>query len=187
MKIVVGLGNPGKAYEHTRHNVGFEVLDELARRHDASFRRSWRFRARLAEIRAGDQALLLVKPQTFVNRSGEAVASLLRRKGLSASDLMVIVDDVELERGQLRIRARGSAGGHNGLKSMIERLGTEEFVRLRVGVGRVPEGVDRVEYVLARFSAEDRGPMEETIRRAADAVESTVVDGLDQAMNRFNG
>jgi PTH1 family peptidyl-tRNA hydrolase len=187
MKMIVGLGNPGKKYAHTRHNVGFDVLDALAVRGRATFRRSWRFPVQLGEIEAGGEKLLLVKPQTYMNRSGEAVAALGRKKGVAPADVIVVVDDVELDCGQLRIRRSGSAGKHNGLQSVIDHLGTNEFARLRVGVGRVPAGQSRIDYVLSRFRPEEQSAMRDAVARGADAVLSVVEDGLETAMNRFNG
>ncbi len=187
MWLVAGLGNPGKRYARTRHNVGFEVADELARRHAASFRRSWRFPGELAEVRAEDGRLLLLKPRTYMNRSGTAVAPVLRRKGLALAELVVIVDDTELACGSIRIRRRGGAGGHNGLKSVIAALGSEEFVRLRLGVGGRPEDRDMVKHVLSGFAPEERRIVDDAVARAADAVWSVVRDGVDYAMNRYNG
>lgn len=187
MKLVVGLGNVGRKYDHTRHNVGFAVVDELARRQGASFRRSWRFPADLAEVTLGGQAVLLVKPRTYMNRSGEAAGPLARKKGVAVGDVVAVVDDVELEAGRLRIRRGGSAGGHNGLKSLIEHLGSQEFPRVRVGVGPVPSGGDRIAFVLGTFPAAERAAMADAVARAADAVEAALADGFDRAMNQFNG
>lgn len=186
MKLVAGLGNPGKQYAHTRHNVGFEVVDELAGRAGVDFRKGWLSPAQTAKIKMEDAGeLLLAKPQTFMNRSGNAIAPLLRKKGLDPSDLIVVVDDADLELGRLRIRKKGSAGGHNGLKSVIQELGTGEFVRIRVGIGR-RTGADMTDHVLTRFGADERRTMREAVTRAADAVMCLVRDGADAAMNRFN-
>jgi PTH1 family peptidyl-tRNA hydrolase len=187
MKLVVGLGNSGRKYEHTRHNVGFDVVDEVARRVGAVFRRSWRFPADLAEATVAGERVLLVKPRTFMNRSGEAVGPLARKKGVTPADVLVVVDDVELDCGRLRLRRGGSAGGHNGLKSVIEIMGSDVFPRVRVGVGRTPEGGDMVQHVLGRFSPADREAVEQAVERAADAVEMVVREGLDKAQNKFNG
>lgn len=186
MKLVAGLGNPGARYEGTRHNVGFEAADELARRAGAKFRRSWRFPVRQASWTEGNEGVLLVKPQSFMNRSGQALAPLLRRKGLAPSDLIVIVDDAELECGRLRIRPRGGAGGHNGLQSTIQHLGAEDFVRVRIGIGPRPPGRDLVDFVLGRFDSEQRGKIDRAVGLAADAVEVLLREGSEQAMNRFN-
>ncbi len=187
MKLVVGLGNPGRKYEQTRHNIGFEVLDEVARRVGAGFRRSWRFPADLAEATWEGQKILLVRPRTYMNASGEAVGPLARKKGVSAGDVVVVVDDVELDCGRLRLRAGGSAGGHNGLKSLIEHLGSEAFPRVRVGVGRMPAGGNLVEHVLARFPPGERPVMQEAVQRAAEAALAVLREGLDKAQNKFNG
>ncbi|MCS6770555.1 MAG: aminoacyl-tRNA hydrolase [Kiritimatiellae bacterium] len=185
MKLIVGLGNPGREYEGTRHNVGFDVVDELARRLGLSFRKSWRFTGELAEGMLEGCALLLFKPSTFMNRSGEAVAPLVRKKGIAPADLIVAVDDVDLPLGRLRLRKSGGAGGHNGLKSLIAHLGTEAFPRVRIGIGRDAER-DTVEHVLGRFGSTERPVIEEAIRRAADAIAVALREGWDQAMNRFN-
>jgi PTH1 family peptidyl-tRNA hydrolase len=187
VKMVVGLGNPGRKYERTRHNVGFEVVDELARRLSGRFRKGWLATAETAKVQTDSgQELLLVKPQTFMNLSGKAVAPLARKRGLDPSDVIVAVDDAELPAGKLRIRARGSAGGHNGLKSLIQDLGSEEFMRVRVGVGRKELGGDLAEHVLSPFSREDRRLIDEAVTRAADAVLCILHEGVDAAMNKFN-
>ncbi len=186
MKLVAGLGNPGDRYTGTRHNVGFEVADELARRAGAKFRRSWRFPVFQASSVQGNETILLVKPRSFMNRSGGALALLMQRKGLAPSDLIVVLDDTELECGRLRIRPRGGAGGHKGLQSVIECLGTDEVVRIRIGIGPRPPGHELVEYVLSRFTPEQREQVGRSIALAADAVECVVVEGVDRAMNRFN-
>lgn len=148
MWMVAGLGNPGRRYRGTRHNAGFEVLDAMAETAGASFRRSWRLSADWTEVEDEGHRLLLVKPRTYMNRSGQAVAPALRRKGLALSDLIVVVDDTDLVCGRLRIRRRGSAGGHNGLKSVMAGLGTDDFVRVRVGVGGRPGDREQIDHVL---------------------------------------
>ncbi|MBN1269275.1 MAG: aminoacyl-tRNA hydrolase [Kiritimatiellae bacterium] len=185
MKVVVGLGNPGRRYERTRHNVGFLVADELARRSGAAFRRSWRMPLRSCSVRIGEQDVLLVKPETFMNRSGAAVAPLLRKKGLAEADLILVLDDADLPAGQLRVRPRGGAGGHNGLKSVIVQLGSEAIARVRVGIGRRP-GEDMVDHVLSTFTPEEREAIEAAVPRAADAVESVLRNGVEKTMNDFN-
>lgn len=186
MRLIVGLGNPGDRYRRTRHNVGFMVADALAAR--AGVRKgvgaadAW-----IAEARLGSETVLLVKPLTFMNRSGAAVERLLAAHGCAASDLIVIVDDVALDLGTLRIRERGSHGGHNGLRSLIETLGSEEFPRVRVGIrkGELPE--DLAGYVLSDFPEEDVLVVQEIVGWAADAVECLVREGVPAAMNLFNG
>ena len=187
MKLVVGLGNPGRAYAQTRHNAGWAVLDEMARRHRAVFRRSWRRPVQSVKLALeGVGTLLLVKPLTYMNRSGTVLSGLMRPAGLTAKDLIVVTDDVNLPPGCLRIRARGSAGGHNGLKSVIEHLGSEDFVRVRVGVGEQKEGTSLKDHVLERMEAGERRVLSEAAVRAADALECILVDGVDPAMNRYN-
>jgi PTH1 family peptidyl-tRNA hydrolase len=183
MKMVAGLGNPGRKYDGTRHNVGFDVMDVLAARH----RLEWESApadALAARWRAA--SALVTKPLTFVNLSGHAVSELLRFYKIAVSDLLVVVDDVHLELGRLRARASGSAGGHNGLKSLIAALGTEEFARLRVGVGRGDARRDLADIVLAKFDPLERTNVAEAIDRAADATELFVTEGIGPVMNRYN-
>lgn len=187
MWLIAGLGNPGRRYERTRHNVGFDVLDELARTDGGTFRRSWRFPGDWTEIREGQERLLLLKPRTYMNKSGQAVGPVLRRKGLALSDLIVIVDDTELACGSLRIRRRGSAGGHNGLKSVMAAVGSDEFMRVRIGVGGRPDERAMMEHVLSRFAPDERKQVDPAITRAADAVRCIVNEGVDRAMNEYNG
>ena len=187
MWLIAGLGNPGKRYERTRHNIGFEVVDRLAALGGGTFRRSWRFPAELAEIQAARETLLLCKPRTFMNRSGAAIAPICRKKGITLAEIIVIVDDTELPCGRLRIRRRGGAGGHNGLKSLMEALGTDEFARIRVGVGGRPQDRDMVEHVLSGFAPDERKQVDEAVERAAGAVSDIITDGLDKAMNEYNG
>lgn len=184
--MVVGLGNPGRQYEKTRHNVGFEVVDEVARRSGAVFRRTWFVPAKTARVTVEGGNLLLVKPLTFMNRSGQAVGSLLRRRGWGPGELVVILDDADLEKGKIRVRRKGSAGGHKGLMSIAEALGTEEFVRVRVGIGPRPRGEEMVDHVLSPFTAEERALVEEAVGKAADAVASLVRHGPDRTMTDFN-
>jgi len=183
MKLVVGLGNPGRTYDGTRHNVGFDVLDLLAGRH----RLEWESApadALIAKWRA--ESVLLAKPLTFMNLSGYAVGDLLRFYKIDLPDLFVVVDDANLELGRLRARPSGSAGGHNGLKSIIGALGTEEFARLRVGVGRGDARRDLADHVLAKFDPDERTDVAEAVGRAADAAELFVAEGIEPVMNRFN-
>lgn len=186
MWLVAGLGNPGRKYERTRHNVGFDALDALARERGVKFRKSWRFPAELVETDGADR-LLLCKPRTYMNRSGQAIAPILRRKGLALSELIVIVDDTDLECGRLRIRRRGSAGGHNGLKSIIAALGTDEFIRMRIGVGGRPGDRAQIDHVLSGFDPAERRLVDKTIEHIMDAVDCVVDEGVERAMNRFNG
>lgn len=185
MKLVVGLGNPGAKYRGTRHNIGFEVIDELARRHAVSFE-SAPADALVAKVRLAPEPVLLAKPLTFMNAAGHAVAELVRYYRIAVPDLLVVADEVQLPLGRLRSRARGSAGGHNGFKSIIEHLGTTEFPRLRVGVGRGDPRRDLADHVLARFDPDERAEAELAAARAADAAEVFAADGIDAVMNRFN-
>jgi PTH1 family peptidyl-tRNA hydrolase len=183
MKLVVGLGNPGRQYAGTRHNVGFDVLDVVAHRHRLEWEGA-RTEALIAKWRAS--SVLLAKPLTFMNLSGHAVGELLRFYKIALPDLVVIVDDVNLELGRLRARPSGSAGGHNGLKSIIAAFGSEDFARLRVGVGRGDARRDLADHVLAKFDPEERTIVAEAVGRAADAAELFVADGIQPVMNRFN-
>jgi PTH1 family peptidyl-tRNA hydrolase len=182
MKAIVGLGNPGAEYEGTRHNVGFEVVDELARRWNVRLR-SWKSAATLARVPGQDA--LLAAPKTFMNLSGEAVHRIGAFYQIEPSDILIVVDDVNLPLGRLRLRPSGSAGGHNGLKSVIEHVGTG-FPRLRIGVGRGDPNWDLADHVLSRFGSEERKAVADAIGRAADAVEMFIADGVESAMNRFN-
>lgn len=187
MKLVVGLGNPGRAYQETRHNAGWWVLDEFARRQQIAFRRSWRRPVQTAKAQlAGAGRLLLAKPTTFMNLSGTVLAALMRPEGLTAKDLIVVTDDINLPLGCLRVRAQGGAGGHNGLKSVIAAIGTEEFTRIRVGVGEQKEGQSLTEYVLKRMNSAERHELADAAIRAADALESILIHGVNHAMNKFN-
>lgn len=183
--MLVGLGNPGPRYRGTYHNIGFEVVDELARRHGARFGAS-PADALAARIRGPGRDVLLVKPLTFMNLSGRAVGELQRFYKVELADLLVIVDDVNLPPGRLRLRGRGSAGGHNGLQSIIDSLGSDAFPRLRVGVGRGDPQRDLASHVLSRVAPEEAERLRETALRAADAAETFVAEGLRVAMNRFN-
>jgi PTH1 family peptidyl-tRNA hydrolase len=183
VKVIVGLGNPGAKYRRTRHNIGFAVLDELARRASETFEAA-RVEALTARWRNRDA--LLAKPMTFMNASGDAVSALLRYFKVEQNDLLVIVDEVQLPLARLRARARGSAGGHNGLKSIIANLG-EEFARLRVGVGRGDSRRDLADHVLARFDQDEAADVERMTTRAADAAEMFIASGIEAVMNGFNG
>lgn len=185
MRIVVGLGNPGRRYQGTRHNIGFAVADEVARRGQAVFE-SGRGETLTARIGRGPAALLVVKPLTMMNLSGEAVAAVAGFYKVDPSAMLVAADDVNLPLGRLRLRAGGTAGGHNGLKSIIGCLGTEEFPRLRVGVGRGDPRRDLADHVLAVFDGDEREEVDRAIARAADAVETFLAEGIEAAMNRYN-
>jgi PTH1 family peptidyl-tRNA hydrolase len=185
MKLVVGLGNPGAKYADTRHNVGFAAVDLLAKRHGLQWESAPRgAEALIANWRAG--GAIFAKPLTFMNLSGQAVVPLLQFYKIELADLLVIVDEVQLETGRVRIRPEGSAGGHNGLKSLIASLGTLGFPRLRIGVGRGDTRRDLANHVLARFEPDERSVIDDAIARAADAAELFIADGVPAAMNRYN-
>jgi PTH1 family peptidyl-tRNA hydrolase len=183
VKLIVGLGNPGPAYRSTRHNIGFAVLDALAARARVDFD-SAPVEALMARWR--DRDAILAKPLTFMNHSGEAVGGLLRYFRIEVPDLLVVVDEVQLPLTRLRARARGSAGGHNGLKSIIEHVGTE-FSRLRIGVGRGDARRDLADHVLAKFDKAEAADVEQMTARAADAVEMFITSGIEAVMNQYNG
>jgi len=184
MKIVVGIGNPGKRYERTRHNLGAHVVDRLAACHGIRISRR-RFDGLVGEGRIASHRVLLVKPQTYVNLSGSCVAPLLHWYRCPSGALMVVCDDLNLEVGRLRLRRKGSSGGHKGLQSIVECLGTEQFARLRVGIGR-GQGGDAVGQVLGRFSPDEEPAIAALIATASDAICLWVERGVDAAMNEFN-
>jgi PTH1 family peptidyl-tRNA hydrolase len=184
VKLIVGLGNPGAKYRGTRHNIGFAVLDELAARWQVSFE-SAPVDALIAKVRGADE-VLLAKPLTFMNASGEAVGALLRYYKIEIADLLVVVDDVQLPLGKIRARVRGSAGGHNGLKSIVAHVG-DAFSRLRIGVGRGDPRRDLADHVLTRFDADEAAEVERVTARAADAASMFVTSGIGAVMNGFNG
>lgn len=184
--LIVGLGNPGEQYENTRHNVGFLVADELGERGSFPIQRL-KFKALTNTAVIGGQGALVMKPTTYMNLSGEAVGEAARFYKIPPSRVLVISDDVDLPLGKLRIRTGGSAGGHNGLKSVIQHLGANQFPRLKVGVGGKPHpDYDMADWVLGKLQGEDKRVMDEAVKRAADAVECFLKDGPQKAMNRFN-
>ena len=185
LKIVVGLGNPGRRYGRTRHNVGFWCVERLAKDGSISFSQRRRH-ATFGEGELEGVPVALAKPRTFVNNSGEAVRYLLARYSASPADLLVVYDDMNLPRGGLRLRPQGSAGGHKGMRSIIEETGTQEFARLRVGIGRPPVGMDEVEYVLSAMARTERKEAGEVLARAVQAVRCVLAEGIIAAMNRFN-
>ncbi len=185
MKLVAGLGNPGEPYRGTRHNVGFDVVDVLARRHALTFQMA-PAEALEAKWRRPDDVVILAKPLTFMNLSGQAVGALCRFYKVALPDLLVVSDDVNLPLGRLRARATGTEGGHNGLRSIAEVLGTIDYARLRVGVGRGDARRDLADHVLARFEPDEAPGIEAAIARAADAVEKWISDGMSAMMGTFN-
>lgn len=187
MYLVVGLGNPGEKYAHTRHNIGFDVMDALADKYNISISEK-KHKALFGKGVIGGQKVVLAKPQTFMNLSGESVAELLHYYKLDpAEKLIVIFDDISLAPGHIRIRKKGSAGGHNGIKNIIAMCGTQDFARIKVGVGEKPKGWDLVDHVLGRFDDKDRRLVELAIADAVDAAEMMLRGEVDQAMNDFNG
>jgi PTH1 family peptidyl-tRNA hydrolase len=187
VKLIVGLGNPGREYRETRHNVGFRVADEIARRHNLTWAMApSQVPDAFVVKRFGADPVLLAKPLTFMNLSGDAVAALARYYDVVLADLLVVVDDVDLPFGRLRARARGSAGTHNGLRSIVDRLGSTEFPRLRLGVGRGDSRRDLADHVLSTFEPAERADLESFIGRAADAAEMFVADGISRVMNAYN-
>lgn len=185
MYIIAGLGNPGSEYENTRHNVGFHVIDCLAEKMGVSVTEK-KHKALCGKGVLGGQKVLLLKPQTYMNSSGESLRDAADFYKVPPENIIVVSDDVDLPQGQLRVRLHGSAGGHNGLKSIIAQLGSDQFRRVRVGIGGKPEGWDLADWVLGKLKGHDAEVMEEAYRNAADAVTMILTDGGDAAMNRFN-
>ena len=186
MKLVVGLGNPGEEYAGTRHNVGFEVLEILARRNCADFGHDRRLSARVGRGTIGGVETLLVEPMSFMNLSGPVVERIVRERELSAADLIVVVDDYHLPVAELRVRESGSAGGHNGLKSIIGALGSDAFPRLRIGIGQAPAG-GAVDFVLTRFKPAERDAIKDAYELGANCVEDWCRLGVAAVMNKYNG
>ena len=187
MYVITGLGNPTLKYSKTRHNVGFDTIDVLAKEHGIKVKKK-QFNALTGEGFIGGKKVILVKPMTYMNNSGEAVSEIVKYYKIDpGSELIIISDDLNLDVGVLRIRAKGSAGGHNGLKSIIKCVGTEDFDRVRIGVGKVPEGTDIITHVLTRFSRAEKGVVKQSFEYAAKAVESIISDGIDKTMSKFNG
>ncbi len=185
--LIAGLGNPGLQYRRTRHNAGFEALDTLAARRGIEVARK-KFKALCGEGEIAGKRVLLLKPQTFMNLSGEAVAEAAQFYKVPVSQVLILFDDISLAPGKLRVRRKGSAGGHNGIKSIIASCGSSEFPRVKIGVGAKPRpDYDLAAWVLGRFSEPDRARFEEALDRAADAVEEIVKNGVESAMNRYNG
>lgn len=185
MKLIVGLGNPGAEYAATRHNVGFLAIEELAKRHgDINWRNQQQ--ALTAELRLPDSKLILVKPQTYMNLSGVAVAALMRWYKLTVNDIIVCYDDLDLPLGKLRLRLAGGSGGHRGLESLLGQLGSADFARVRIGIGRPPAGWETADYVLGRFSTAEAEVVAPTIITAAAAIEYAIEHGFTKAMNTYN-
>ncbi len=183
MKVIVGLGNPGPRYKDTRHNVGFQTLEELARRHPVQ-RQESRFDAIIAHLQIKQEKVFLLKPLTYMNLSGKAVRALIAYYKIDLRDIIVIYDDMDLPVGNLRIRSAGGTGGHRGMTSLVENLGTREFARIRIGIGRPPH--EAIDWVLGRFSPEEKPLISNAVARAADAVETWIAHGIEKAMNEYN-
>ncbi|KPK97151.1 MAG: hypothetical protein AMJ95_10580 [Omnitrophica WOR_2 bacterium SM23_72] len=186
MKLIVGLGNPGSDYVDTRHNIGFCVLRALAKKHRSSFKKETGTDSQVAKVRIGQEAVVLALPQTFMNASGSAVAKLVRKHKIAPQELLVVCDHLDLEFGRMKLRPSGSSGGHRGLESIIEVLQNEGFGRLRIGVGRPPEGREAAKYVLRNFNKKERTRLGQVIKSAAACSESWVVEGISKTMNTFN-
>lgn len=185
MKLLVGLGNPGRKYEGTRHNVGFDVLDEIARRHAAPAPRA-KFRGHVTDFTVDADRVLLLWPHTFMNLSGTSVGAACDFYHLATEDVLIICDDFHLPLGKLRFRASGSSGGQKGLGDILRRLGTEQVPRLRIGVGPLPEAWDPADFVLSKFRREEGAEIERTVARAADAAVDWIGQGMEVCMNRYN-
>ena len=184
--LVVGLGNPGADYQHTRHNVGADVITLLADRHGGSLKRS-KERALVAEVRMGDHRVALALPQTYMNLSGESVGLLVKRHGITDVERVVVVhDELDLPLGRVKVKRGGGLAGHNGLRSIKAHLHTDEFLRVRIGIGKPPTKEQGVDHVLRRPSKSERVELEIAVQEAADAVEAILADGVDAAMNRYN-
>lgn len=186
MKLIIGLGNPGKPYENTRHNIGFDVIDALAKEWNAPLNQS-KFNGMYATVHRPEGKVILLKPLTYMNLSGECVRPLMDYFDIDVEDIVVIYDDLDLETGKLRLRAKGSAGGHNGIKSLIQHLSTQEFNRIRVGVDRPPAGMKVADYVLSKFSKEDQPVVQDAISKCCHAVEVSLTKPFLEVMNQFNG
>jgi PTH1 family peptidyl-tRNA hydrolase len=188
LRLIAGLGNPGPGYAETRHNIGFVLAERLAAEWKAQWKMERKFSARLATLERAGQRVILCQPQTFMNDSGEAIGALARFYQLPPDRLLVMVDDADLPLGQIRLRPEGSSGGHHGLESIEQQLGSRAYPRLRLGIGRrADDGREITDYVLGRFSAEERLVMAEVVERAAQQADCWLSEGIAQAMNQFNG
>ncbi|MCD4673459.1 MAG: aminoacyl-tRNA hydrolase [Anaerolineaceae bacterium] len=184
--LIVGLGNPGREYRNTRHNIGFMAVDRFCETHNVRLGKV-KFKAIIGQARIGSARVIFAKPQTFMNRSGDSVAAIVRFYKIPIDQLLVVHDDLDLPYGSLRLRPGGGAGGQKGLGSIIERLGTQRFPRMRIGIGRPPGQMDAASYVLQNFGRADQEELDFILRRAEDAMQIFIKDGLEKAMNQFNG
>ncbi|WP_075979828.1 aminoacyl-tRNA hydrolase [Bacillus massilinigeriensis] len=185
MKLIVGLGNPGRLYEHTRHNIGFDVIDKLAENMNIPLSQA-KFKGLFGMGNIGGEKVLLLKPLTYMNLSGESIRAIMDYYDIVNEELLVIYDDLDLPVGKIRLRERGSAGGHNGIKSTIAHIGTQEFKRVRVGIDRPKNGMQITDYVLGRFSKEEQAVIHDVISKCADACESWLNKPFLQVMNEYN-
>ena len=185
MKLIIGLGNPGKQYEYTRHNIGFEVIDALAKEWNAPLTNA-KFNGMYATVHRPEGKVVLLKPLTYMNLSGECVRPIMDYFDVDVEDIIVIYDDLDLETGKLRLRQKGSAGGHNGIKSLIQHLGTQQFNRIRVGVDRPPAGMKVADYVLAKFAKDDAPIVADAVAKSVAAVEKSLTKPFIDVMNEFN-
>lgn len=186
MYVIVGLGNPGKQYDKTRHNVGFDVIDMLAKEYDISVTKI-KHKALIGEGRVGTEKVLLVKPQTYMNLSGETLIDIYNYYKVDLENIVVIYDDIDLDVGKLRIRKKGSSGTHNGMRSIVKCLGSTEFPRVRVGVSKPIPGQDLADFVLSRFRKEEADDLATGLGKACNAVDCIIRENLDLAMNKYNG
>ncbi|RDY23598.1 aminoacyl-tRNA hydrolase [Romboutsia maritimum] len=186
MYVIVGLGNPGKQYENTRHNVGFNVIDILSKEYGISVTKI-KHKALIGEGRIGNEKVLLVKPQTYMNLSGETLIDIYKYYKVDLNNIVVIYDDIDLDVGKIRIRKKGSGGTHNGMRSIVKCLGSTEFPRVRVGVSKPALGQDLADFVLSRFRKEENDCLEEGLEKAYRAVDSIIKENIDTAMNKYNG
>ncbi|HPU41277.1 MAG TPA: aminoacyl-tRNA hydrolase [Acetivibrio clariflavus] len=185
LSVVIGLGNPGPRYENTRHNVGFDTVDLLSKKHNIDVTKV-KHKALIGDGNIGGHRVLLVKPQTFMNLSGESVREIIEWYKVPVENIIIIYDDIDLPVGKIRIRPKGSAGTHNGMRSVIYQIQSEDFPRIRIGIDKPPQNWDLADFVLSKFSTDERKSVEEAIANAAEAVEVILNSGIDKAMNRYN-
>jgi peptidyl-tRNA hydrolase, PTH1 family len=185
MWLIIGLGNPGKEYQRTRHNVGFRVVDLLARERGIQFRRR-RGEAQVGEGRVGREKVVLAKPLTYMNQSGVAAKKLVKASGIPLDHIVVVHDDLDLACGRVKIKEKGGHGGHKGIQSIIEELGSADFLRVKIGIGKPPSSDEGADYVLSPFAAEERPLVKGSVEQAAEAIETIIVSGKEKAMNKYN-
>ncbi len=186
MKLIVGLGNPGNKFNNTRHNVGFKILDYLAEKKEVKFKKMIFYPAKVVDCKIENSIVKLLKPQSFMNNSGDVVRKLMKRYSFNVDDILIVYDDVDLPFGKLRIRKKGSAGTHNGVKSIVNSLNSDSFKRIRFGIGPKQKNYSMNDYVLGKFTIDEDLVVKNVLEKVTDAVESIVRDGIDKSMNRFN-